>query len=313
MVESINLDNWFPDYQTMQAIDQYLVSEWGIQYLYSFDQVAELMHRIGRRRWSKFEELCKKQSEVLVTAAMADFDIHALHVTQHRRTYMLDQIALTLELLQRFQPTGPVIDVGCQNGVLLKFLAQKVPNQLVGIDRSKQAIDAARTQLSGFENVSLNVGLVPFKPDGKYAVTICHDVLHHIPADKQLSAMGSLFEPLNDGGIAIISSANMSNPEWWDAIYPAMQEHCVELLAAGRVGGAKSGGSIDIPDAYCSSATCIFRKTGRSPDLIDLQSMFDQYSNYYESFWYPYALSASIPWNEKTYGFEAATRRKASR
>lgn len=101
MVESINLDNWFPDYQTMQEIDQYLVFEWGIEYFFSYDQFSDKYQRVGRKGWSSFERLCKKKNEKLVTDAMANFDIHALHVSQWRRSYVLDLVALIYEWMQR--------------------------------------------------------------------------------------------------------------------------------------------------------------------------------------------------------------------
>lgn len=312
MVESINLDNWFPDYQTMQEIDQYLVSEWGIEYFLSYNQFGDKYQRVGRKGWSGFERLCKKKNEKLVTDAMANFDIHALHVSQWRRSYVLDLVALTYEWMQRKPIAGKVIDIGCQNGILLKFVAKKFSNQFFGIDPSSKAISAAKEQLSGIENVSLATNSLPLTLNEKFDLAICLDVLHHLDDKDQFAAVKSILELLDSGGSAIIATQTFEDADWWDAIQPALNETGCELVAAGRVGGAIRGGSDEVPADWSSSGVGIFQMTGRSAATTDAEGLRQKFDLYWGNFFAPYANLPTILWGEKTLGFEAAKRRKAS-
>ena len=309
MVESINLDGWYPDYQTMQEIDQYLVNDWGIEYFLYLEQFSSKYQKIGRRKWADFGRLCKRQNEKLVTDAMSDFDIHALHVSQWRRTYILDLIGLTYSWMRQDSIAGKVIDIGCQNGVLLKFLAQKFPNQFVGVDPSSKAIGAARAQLRDLTNVELEVASLPLSSSRDYDLALCLDVLHHLADEAQAGAVRSILECLAPGGSAIIATQTFEHDSWWEAIQPTLSEFGCELIASGRVGGATRGGTEEVPADFNSTGVGIFKLTGNNAEIVDPTAIREKQAFYWGNFFAPYANQPYTPWNEKSLGFEAAIRK----
>ena len=94
MTKSINVDGWFPSSDDVAEIDGYLEDRWLIRHVFDDGTHLELLEKVGRKRWKAFLSVVKTKNEKLVTDAMADFDIHALHVSQWRRAYILDQMAI---------------------------------------------------------------------------------------------------------------------------------------------------------------------------------------------------------------------------
>lgn len=311
MVSNINLECWFPSYDVLSEIDRYLIDEWHIEYFLTHDQFMEKMGKVGRSRWQQFERICKKKNEKLVTDAMADFDIHALHVSQWRRTYILDLIALTFYWMQRSSPLGRVIDIGCQNGILLKFLAQKFTNEFTGIDPSARAIEAATEQLESLKNVELKVGKLPFETEQKYDLALCLDVLHHLKPEQQIDAISCIFHCLNAGGSAIIATPDFDDRKWWSAIQPSLNKFGVELIAAGRVGGARRGGPFEVKAEWSVTGVGIFKMTENHTDIIDCESLNNAHVFYWSQYFQHYADFPLTAWHEKTLGFEAAQRKNA--
>lgn len=311
MVTNINLDCWFPTYEMLSEIDRYLIEDWHIEYFLTHEQFMKKMQKVGRSRWQRFERICKTKNEKLVTDAMADFDIHALHVSQWRRTYLLDLIAISVYWMQCSKPAGKVIDIGCQNAILLKFLAQKFPNEFTGIDPSSKAIEAATEQLKGLHNVELQIGRLPFHTEQKYDLALCLDVLHHLNRDQQLDAISSIFGCLNTGGSAIIATSNFDDQKWWSAIQPSLNEFGVELIAAGRVGGARRGGPFEVEAEWSATGVGIFKMTENHTDIVDCESLNNAHVFYWSHHFQHYANSPLTFWHEKTLGFEAAQRKNA--
>lgn len=311
MVSNINLDCWFPEYDVLLEIDRYLIEDWNIEYLLTDEQILEKMHKVGLPRWRRFENLCKKKNEKLVTVAMADFDIHAFHVSDSRRTIIVDLIALSFYWMQRSSPSGKVIDIGCQNGILLKFLAQKFANEFTGIDPSAKAIEAAKEQLKGLTNVGLQIGQLPFETEQKYDLALCLDVLHHLKPNQQSKAISSIFSCLNVGGSAIISTANFIDQKWWSAIQPSLNEFGVELIASGRVGGSQHGGTFEVKSDWHAIGVGIFKKTENRDAVVDCEALNNAHIFYWDNFFQHYANLPLTAWHEKTLSFEAAQRKNA--
>lgn len=113
--------------------------------------------------------------------------------------------------LDRFQPhldpSLPIIDLGCGNGRRARFLAARF-ERVVGIDVSPAAIELARAQSTGIENVTFEVldGLDPgavdalaarLGPANVYMRTVFH-VIHGNDRDTFRSSLASL---LGDQGV----------------------------------------------------------------------------------------------------------------
>jgi 2-polyprenyl-3-methyl-5-hydroxy-6-metoxy-1,4-benzoquinol methylase len=309
MSESINLDCWFPSFTAIAEIDAYLIEEWRIGHIFDLESQVALMEKIGRKKWRNFQSLISKKSEKLVTDAMTDFDIHAIHVSQFRRAYVLDQMAVTFALMNRMGTSGDVLDIGCQNGVLLTYFARRFPNAFYGIDPSLKSIEFAQHRNEQLTNLVFEVGSLPASLDRKYDLIICNDVLHHLKGSDQNAAASSIFASLNDGMAAIISTQTFEDRSWWDAIQPAMSEHGISLVAGGRVGGCIHGGSGFLAAKWASSGLGVFQKSGITGS-VDVDALVKRFNFYWADFFAPYANNPSIPWSQKTMAYEASRRSK---
>ena len=240
---------------------------------------------------------------------MVDFDIHALHVSQCRRAYVLDQMAVTYACMKRNRTSGDVLDIGCQNGILLTFLARQFPNAFHGIDPSEKSIAFAQNRNEQLTNLGFEVGALPANFERKYDLIVCNDVLHHLKDADQYAAASSIFDSLNDGMVAIISTQTFENRSWWEAIQPAMSEHGVSLVAGGRVGGCIHGGSGSWPAEWASTGLGVFRKTG-SIKPVDVDALVKMVDFHWANFFAAYANDPSTPWSQKTMAYEASRRAK---
>lgn len=307
MIEIINLNGWYPNFMEVSDINRYMVEEWKVNYVLDSVSALEFFENIDQKKWEKLKNIAKKKSEKMMTEAMVDFEIHSIQVSQLRRAYIIDQTAVAYAWMKRASVNGDVLDIGCQNGISLTYLARCFPNNFHGIDPSENSIVFAQNRNKQISNLRFDVGELPKTIFGKYDLVLCNDVLHHLKDKDQCAAVGSIFSSLNDGMTAIISTHDFQDQSWWDAIQPAMSEHGISLIAAGMVGGCLSGGDGDIPANWASTGLGVFRKTGTT-DPVDAEELKTAFSSHWTTFFAPYAIDASTHWPEKTMAYEASRR-----
>ena len=199
------------------------------------------------------------------------------------------------------------MDVGCQNGVLLTYLASRFPNDFLGVDPSRKSVAFAKSQNAGLSNLSFEADALPTAIDRKFDLILCNDVLHHLKAADQYAAVSSIFSSLNDGMAAIISTQTFEDHSWWDAIQSAMANHGISLVSAGRVGGCIHGGSGAWPAKWASTGVGVFQKTG-STQQVDPDELRKRVDFHWSNFFAPYANDPATPWSQKTLAYEGSRR-----
>lgn len=116
-------------------------------------------------------------------------------------------------VLERYVKTGQnILDIGSGAGTLAFYCNDK-GNSLVGVDISKEAIDAANKsiKLLNLKNIKFEVKKFPLEvPDGKYDIVICTEVIEHINNDTL--AFKKIYTLLRKNGIAIISTPSKNAP-----------------------------------------------------------------------------------------------------
>lgn len=100
-----------------------------------------------------------------------------------------------------------VLEIGCNKGYLLKTLQENGFNNLYGIDLSQSDLDIAqkRTSLNTLKKEDLFIEL----KENKFDVIISKDVMEHVIKEKQEEFVKSVYQALNEGGVAIIQVPNM--------------------------------------------------------------------------------------------------------
>jgi 2-polyprenyl-3-methyl-5-hydroxy-6-metoxy-1,4-benzoquinol methylase len=109
-----------------------------------------------------------------------------------------------------------VLDAGCGVGYGSVMLAGAGASDLVGIDLSAKAVEAARASApANAAFLTGDVHALPFE-DGRFDVIVCFEVIEHV--DRQDDVIVELARVLARGGVLAISSPNRD-------VYPAGNPH----------------------------------------------------------------------------------------
>jgi ubiquinone/menaquinone biosynthesis C-methylase UbiE len=130
---------------------------------------------------------------------------HTWRTVENSAGYLLQALAAGLD----------VLDVGCGPGTITTGLAGRVlPGTVVGIDRSAEVVDQARTLAEQLSNVRFEVGDVYALgyPDDSFDVVHAHQVLQHLSDPvAALREMGRVCKP---GGLVAARDADYASFAW---------------------------------------------------------------------------------------------------
>lgn len=80
-----------------------------------------------------------------------------------------------------------VLDIGCGNGALLKDVAMKTNNVVVGVEISNENVKSAKTSLSDLPNVEIiQCDIWEFEDDRSFATIMLSNVLEHLDRRPEL-------------------------------------------------------------------------------------------------------------------------------
>jgi len=162
-----------------------------------------------------------------------------------------------------------VLDIGCGPGTITVDLARLVaPGQVVGIDRSQEAVDAARGLLEGASHVSFEAGdLFSMRfADRSFDVVHAHQVLQHL--DDPVGALAEMARVCRSDGLVAVRDGDYASMTWYPE-YPELDRwldlyrrtaraHGGEPDAGRRlVAWARAAGCVDITasaSAWCFAA-----------------------------------------------------------
>jgi 2-polyprenyl-3-methyl-5-hydroxy-6-metoxy-1,4-benzoquinol methylase len=111
-----------------------------------------------------------------------------------------------LRVLERFKPSGRILDVGCGLGFFLDCAAAKGYG-CVGIDTSPAATELARRAF-GLDVRTGSFGRTALGPDDVFDVITMNHVLEHV--SEPVAFLGSAWRALRPGGIVISGSPNFA-------------------------------------------------------------------------------------------------------
>jgi len=115
----------------------------------------------------------------------------------HRKAYQ--------EAATRLKPGGRVLDCGCNDGYGLEIMSKSSP-EIVGLDLSEEALEAARRRFNGRVELVLYDGHKAPLPDASFdMITSFQCIEHVVDYETYLSDIRRLLKP---GGIALFSTPN---------------------------------------------------------------------------------------------------------
>jgi len=115
----------------------------------------------------------------------------------------LDEVARAVPL------GGPVLEIGCGEGLVLEQLAHRIP-RLVGVDLDARKIARARERLVGFPQVTLHLAdgfaFLQTLEKGSFPTTLLIDTLSSFAPEDQARLLAEMVRILEPGGLLLIKA-----------------------------------------------------------------------------------------------------------
>ena len=109
-------------------------------------------------------------------------------------------LILPLEQIDYYLPNnGTIIDLGCGQGIICKFLAKSPNRWIVGVDANVKRLP--KTEFNNLKFISADI--TKYKIKNAEGI-ILSDVLHHIDLKNQKALLKNIGKSLKPGGVLII-------------------------------------------------------------------------------------------------------------
>lgn len=133
----------------------------------------------------------------------------------------LKHLVWPLKLIDQHLPKhGQIIDLGCGEGVIAKYLAQESGRKIIGVDQNCERLP--HTSVKNLEFRCSDIIDFSFK---SASGAVLSDVLHHLDYQKQEKLLGNIFRGLKKGGSLIIKEIDAEEfircmlSRFWDLIF----------------------------------------------------------------------------------------------
>ena len=120
------------------------------------------------------------------------------------------------------------LDVGCGPGYFARMLAEAVgpDGSAVGIDAAPEMVEYASRKARRLSNCRFQAGTaeaLPF-PDASFDVVVSSLVMHHLPDEVRLQAVGEMKRVLRSGGTLLLADFMIPEKGGW-RIFAALSGH----------------------------------------------------------------------------------------
>lgn len=139
------------------------------------------------------------------------------------------------ELLEEISTTDRVFDIGCGSGQFALLVAEFAkPLSISGIEIEEKLVKNAKQLLKSYNeqleiNFDLFDGLKIPNSIKNSTIVFMIDVLHHIPEDRQISFLKSLYTQMTPGTKLVLKDINKTHP-----LSPFNKLH--DLVLSGEIG-----------------------------------------------------------------------------
>ena len=120
------------------------------------------------------------------------------------------------------------LEAGCSIGVFTVMLAP-LCEELLAVDVSEQAVEAARERLKEYPNVRVELRRLPEEmPDGPFDLIVTSEVMYYWPKDVMLAALRRFEEALFPGGSLLAvhwRKETKTYPLQGDEVHELLMEH----------------------------------------------------------------------------------------
>lgn len=134
----------------------------------------------------------------------------------HKKVWLLSNMRLYEKVLKYLKDGQKILEIGCNKGYGLYFIAVNLPNsQVVGADINKEFIEFCRRTWN-FKNLEFEIMDILNLKDieeikkkyGKFDAVLCFEVLEHIPPNKTADFLCNIRRLIEEDGLLFLSTPN---------------------------------------------------------------------------------------------------------
>ena len=137
--------------------------------------------------------------------------------------YFLRKLIVPLDKIDYYLPRkGTIIDLGCGQGIICKFIANSHDRKIIGVDVNTKRLP--KIKINNLKFISADITKYKIK---KAEGVVLSDVLHHLPLNDQKKIIKKVYSSLAKDGILIIKEIDSDQKirsklsRLWDLIlYP---------------------------------------------------------------------------------------------
>ncbi|MFT3894641.1 MAG: class I SAM-dependent methyltransferase [Anaerolineales bacterium] len=111
-----------------------------------------------------------------------------------------------LPLLKGCKRDAPLLDLGCGQGFMLKYLQSAGFTNLTGVDISGEQVAVAKA--NGFNAIEADVFTYLKENEGQYEVIVAIDIIEHFKKEELFELLNLVYRALKPGGLFIIQTPN---------------------------------------------------------------------------------------------------------
>lgn len=210
-------------------------------------------------------------------------------VHSQKYPFLLDTAAFAVAVYRSAGLTGAVIDVGCHTGYHVDTYESLLKTDVFGVDRSRSAIETARSKLGPKRRIELAVGDVTEVKLPQAALAICSDAF---PSDQAglTVLLRRLREVVSPDGYIVLSGNLLY-------LKKGLLAQVCKFLALRMVAHLVTGGWVGAQNRYDNRLFVVLSENqGRSVPR-------DLYLDWSEYGFPGYANDLTTPWERKTQAF----------
>lgn len=122
---------------------------------------------------------------------------------QHLRLWYNEKY---LPLLKRYDRDIPLLDLGCGQGFMLRYLQSVGFTNLIGVDISAEQIEKAKAQ--GFNAIQADAFDFLKEHTDQFKVIVSIDLIEHFKKEEILELLDLMYAALKPGGLLILQTPN---------------------------------------------------------------------------------------------------------
>lgn len=154
-----------------------------------------------------------------------------------------------------YRPGMSVLELGCGNGLFLRYLQQLGVSRFVGVDGDARVLGEMPAELAAKVRITDFADFFASHPDDeKFDRVVMFDVLEHFSAEDGAGLLRSIATVLTPGGRIVIRTPNMGSPWGMGVQYNDMTHRACytpgSLRQVAQVGGYRLVAAL--PQAYAS-------------------------------------------------------------